>query len=58
MPTITVQRGSGVGATIAVNYLDLTAQAVAPTPATGRMYFSTDGQVYICKDGATWSIVA
>lgn len=39
-------------------YQDLTPLATAPTPAAGRIYFSsTDGQFYGCKDGASWSLL-
>lgn len=38
-------------------YLDLTPTATAPALRAGRLYLnSVDGQLYICKDGTTWSV--
>lgn len=40
-------------------YIILTPMASAPTPQQGMLYYnSTDGQLYFCKDGTNWSIVA
>lgn len=40
-------------------YIDLIPQSTAPALKQGRLYFnSVDQQLYICKDGTTWSIAA
>lgn len=41
----------------AANFIDLNPQASDPTLKAGRVWFSTDGQVYISKDGTTKSIM-
>lgn len=39
-------------------YMYFVPQAALPSPATGLVVMLTDGNVYICKDGVNWSIMA
>jgi len=48
-----------ISSTSSFSYIDLVPQSTAPAVKQGRLYFnSVDQQLYICKDGITWSIAA